>query len=387
MKKIFLSLVSLLTFGATQAQVYNELNSLVRKALVLYEKDSKGFYIKKENVEFPTVSNIVSSYAYIKKSHELYAQTANANFVITVGDNYAKFLKRNNSIPQLKDEKLDEAISKVNSQLEEKYTELNRLRQKQIEDSIAKAKRDSINKAKQDSINFVQISQQKEKYRKSHKWSDVPIANISLSCSLCDKTIYGKDSLFCIGFKNDTLFHVTIEDLALGQTYVEVHPISVPQKLKDNSRFKFHFDVYGDSLRDCKIKSFIEEPKYSNYLSYLNAMDDVKKIAPYGYFDNWGWNSEYGSVSFHFEYTNTNKATIKYIDVYWTITNDVNDVRKTGHFKGTGPLEEWKSARWNWDYSSYYVAGDATNMVITKVILTYTNGTTKTLTKSMLHFN
>lgn len=72
MKKIFLSLVSLLTFGATQAQVYNELNSLVRKALVLYEKDSKGFYIKKENVEFPTVSNIVSSYAYNKKPHEFF---------------------------------------------------------------------------------------------------------------------------------------------------------------------------------------------------------------------------------------------------------------------------------------------------------------------------
>ena len=45
------------------------------------------------------------------------------------------------------------------------------------------------------------------------------------------------------------------------------------------------------------------------------------------------------------------------------------------------------SANWSWDSSSYYVAGDASNMEITKVILTYMNGTQKVLGKSQFHVN
>lgn len=102
--------------------------------------------------------------------------------------------------------------------------------------------------------------------------------------------------------------------------------------------------------------------------------------------EDWGWDDEF-SVSFHFDYVNINPKTIKYIDVYWKITNDVGDVRKTGHFKGTGPLKQYMSANWSWDSSSYYVAGDASNMEITKVILTYMNGTQKVLGKSQVHVN
>lgn len=84
---------------------------------------------------------------------------------------------------------------------------------------------------------------------------------------------------------------------------------------------------------------------------------------------------------------NLNKRTIKYIDVYWKVSNGVGDVRKTGHFKGTGPLQEYESANWNWDYSSYYVAGDATEMEITKVIITYMNGQQLVLTGKQIKFN
>ena len=84
---------------------------------------------------------------------------------------------------------------------------------------------------------------------------------------------------------------------------------------------------------------------------------------------------------------NTNSQTIKYIDVYFRVTNGVGDVRKTGHFQGTGPLRELESATWDWDTSSYYVAGDASNMSITKVILTFMNGTKKVLTGNLLVFD
>lgn len=83
---------------------------------------------------------------------------------------------------------------------------------------------------------------------------------------------------------------------------------------------------------------------------------------------------------------NTNSKTIRYIDVYFKVTNGVGDVRKVGHFQGTGPLKEFESGSWEWDSSSYYVAGDASNMNITKVILTYMNGTKKVLTGNLLVF-
>lgn len=53
----------------------------------------------------------------------------------------------------------------------------------------------------------------------------------------------------------------------------------------------------------------------------------------------------------------------------------------------TGPLEEWESASWDWDHSSYNVAGDASKMNISKVIITYTNGTKVTIPKNKLRFN
>lgn len=386
MKKFILALLLLLPAIALQAQVYNESNSLMRKALVLYQKDAKGFYQKTENVSLPVVNNISESYAYDKKSQELYVITSNGNCVITVADNYAKFLKKNKNIPQLKGAELNAAVLGASKKLEEHFALLNQQRQRQIEDSIAKAKADSIEKAKQDSIRLITLRNQRENYRKSHDWHWVPISRNSLSCSLCSKSVFSEDSIFCLGYRNDTLYHVTSENFALGETYLKIHPMHVSSTLKSNEKFRYHFEVYGDSLRTCN-ESFMDEPDFYNYMFISKAADRVKAEAPYGYFGNWGWDSEYGAVSFHFEYTNTNKATIKYIDVYWTITNDVNDVRKTGHFKGTGPLEEWKSASWNWDYSSYYVAGDASNMQITKVILTYTNGTQKTLSKSMLRFD
>ena len=106
-----------------------------------------------------------------------------------------------------------------------------------------------------------------------------------------------------------------------------------------------------------------------------------------GLFLDWGWDKEYSSIEFNFKYMNTNSNTIKYIEVFFVVTNDVGDVRKTGSFRGTGPLEEWESASWNWDHSSYYVAGDATKMNISKVIITYMNGSRVTIPKSKLRFN
>jgi hypothetical protein len=92
-------------------------------------------------------------------------------------------------------------------------------------------------------------------------------------------------------------------------------------------------------------------------------------------------------ITFDFSYVNMNKKTIKYIDIYFCVTNDVNDICRTGHFKGIGPLKEFGSANWSWDRSSYFVSGDASNMKLTKIIITYMDGTQKILSKNMIKDN
>lgn len=397
MKKIIYFLVSIIAATASLAQTYNDKNSIIRKAIVLYEKDSRGFFHKVENIDVPFVNDVVSTYAYDKKSQELYVKTEFGNCVITLEDKLAKVLKKNKSIPQLKSNDLVKAISDINESLEKEFKLLNERRQKEIEDSIAyrnkerqdsiaKAKADSVAKVITDSLLQIKLEQDKQSYIHNHSWKWAPVKNTTLRCSTCDNTVFGVDSILCAGFNNDTLYYITIEDLALGVNYLELHNMRITPNIMKDDKFSYHVNVFKDSLLAYK-NLIVEDITTTNKILFYSAIEKIKHIAPYGYFDEWGWNREYGTVTFNFKYTNTNKNTIKYVDVYWKITNDVNDVRKTGHFKGTGPVEELETASWNWDYSSYYVAGDASNMEITKVILTYTNGSQKVLSKNMLHFD
>ena len=112
----------------------------------------------------------------------------------------------------------------------------------------------------------------------------------------------------------------------------------------------------------------------------------IRKDYPYGFVSDWSWNDKYSNVTLYLKYCNTNKKTIKYIDVHFKITNAVGDVRKTGVFKGTGPVESFKSGTWDWDSSHYYVAGDATRMELTQITLTFMDGTKKILSKNQIKY-
>lgn len=386
MKRYLTFLACLIVASTLKAQNYNSSNSLARVALVYYSQDERGFFHKKENVNLQEVSQVVSSYGYNKKSHELYLETDRSNCIVTVNDDLHKILKKSKSIPQMKDDELSSKSKEVNTRLEEKFARLNQAREKFINDSTQKAREDSIKKAREDSVRFAKLAKQKDDYRKSHSWKWVPINKTHLSCSLCDKSVYSEDSLFCLGFRNDTLYHFSYEDLALDESYLKIHKMYVPATLKSNDKFRYHFEVYGDSLRSFKLTA-LEDPEDFNSYSVYEALQKVRAKAPNGYFEDWGWNDEYGTITFNFKYTNTNKNTIKYIEVFWVVTNDVGDVRKTGSFRGTGPLAEWETASWNWDHSMYFVAGDATKMDIRKVIITYMNGSKVTVPKNKLQFN
>lgn len=386
MRRIIL-IIALLSLRLTiTAQKYDASNSLSRVALVYYYVDENGFFQKKDNVNLHEVSSIVSFYGYDKKSQKLYVETDRANCIIIVNEDLHKIYKKSKSIPQLKPEELVVKASIVNQEMEERFKQLNVARQKHITDSIELARQDSIRKAKEDSLLHVAEKEKEDIYKKNHQWFIIPSKKNNIYCEFCEKSIEGRDSIFCYGIRNDTIYWAGNETGKLDIDISHIHAGKIPDKILKDNDYKYHQKVYNDSLTS-KINLDMRLVSYLNRNYYIEYLKELKSAAPNGLFLDWGWNKEYSSISFHFKYMNTNKNTIKYIEVFFVVTNDVGDVRKTGSFKGTGPLEEWESATWDWDHSSYYVAGDASNMSISKVIITYMNGTKVTIPKNKLRFN
>lgn len=388
-KLLFLFCMMAVTLCAHgQFTVYN---SMQRKFITTYELGSDGYYKRVTQKQVTSIDEVEKYYAYDKKERNLYVLTPKGNAVITLTQNEAKRYKKDKSVPQLKGEALYVAIAQHTKLIDEKYAALNEARTKQIQDSI-KAREDSIAKAIADSIaaerqreaKLAQEKKAQEDYRNSHDWHNVPTNNISLYCDDCEHD-FAEDSLLAIGIDKNNIYYFTEEEGHLGYTYIEGHKSQIPQSLWDYAPFKYHYEAFKDSLTDDS-EDYDQLEAALSYGFLGDYIQQVKKRAPYGFFVDWDWGTEYSCISFDFRYMNTNAKTIKYIDVYFKVTNDVGDVRKTGHFQGTGPLEAGESASWEWDTSSYYVAGDATNMSITKVILTYMNGTKKVLTGNLLVF-
>lgn len=382
----------LLAYLTVHAQ-FTSVNSFLRKEIVSYIKNENGFYIKNVNKMTDVVVGVVESYAYDKKAQNLYVLTESSNVVVTLTKDYAKIIKRNKGIPQLSGEELDKEVQMRTKLLNDKYESLNREREQQIVDSIKKARQeeiDSINKAIQDSIdkaNRLQaMIEAQAEYRRTHEPYDVPLGNVSLKCDICDKTIDSKDITSTFGIRNDSIYYTTNEEGKLGLYYAEAHQSEISSSFKSNKDFEYHYEVF----KDCLTQDSIDYALLARYFCYQNYADywkQLKKAAPYGYVEDWNWDDTYGMVSFDICYTNTNPKTIKYLTVYFKITNDVGDVRKTGYFKGTGPLKEGETASWDWDTSSYFTSGDSTTLSITKLVLTYMNGTTQVVSGKYLKFN
>ena len=384
LKTIIITLLVLLSSSTCMAQ-YNQYNSFMRKALVIYKCGPDGYYHATKNVTLDEVKDVETQYAYNKKTQNLYVLTPNSNCEVTLTKEYAKIFKKSKNIRLLKDEELETAIEEQNRILEQKFKRLNDQRTRHLEDSIAKARRDSIERARQDSIARVREAEQLQSYRETHDWRRVPVKGIRLKCEICDETIINEDSLYCIGINNDSIMYFEWKEGKLDNEYLEWHISSLPMELKTNPSFKYHFDAYSDSLTNMEVSS--RTAKGLCAMSFYKYLDKLEKEAPYGFFEDWGWSNEYSMVTFHFSYTNMSKSTIKYIAVYFKITNDVGDVRKTGYFQGTGPVEEYGTGSWEWDSSPYFVSGDASTMEFTKVVITYTNGKQKVLSKNQIMYN
>ena len=360
---------------------YDNSNSYTRKVILQYDKDDKGFYHLSNKQFVNNVFSVEESYAYNKKTKKLYVMAFNGNYEIELKKDFAKIAKKDKMIPKLEGIELETAIDNINEELVARFDSINK-RLFQIEDSIAAAK-----KKKEEEERKRREEAELQDYRKKHSWCLVPTNKVGIKCSLCDK-YENSDFLYCLGIKNDSLYYATEEDVALGIQCFTIHITAITKELKAQEVFQRHIKAFNDSLT-ADIWHFTnhKDVKIVNELGMQEAFNKVKKKAPYGYFENWGWNDEYGSITFNFTYRNMNNKTIKYITVYWTVKNDVGDVRENGYFSGTGPLEYLDAATWDWDHSLYYVAGDATKMNITKVTITYMDGTKKTLTGRNILFN
>ncbi len=386
MKRIGILLISILQCCWGFAQTYNSQNSLNRVALVYFFQDEKGFFQKKENFNLQEVLSVVSSYGYDKKSHELYVETDRANCVVTVTDDLHKVLKKSKSIPQLKSDELSIKAQAVSKELEDKFERLNQSRQRHIADSIERVHQDSIRQAREDSIRIAEAKAKAARYLENNRWFRVPTKNQQLYCTFCEKNIK-EDTLSIYGINNDSIFWFDLKWGYLVNPYDHVHAAKVPLSLKQNKDYAYHCEVFADTIKAKSAGFSTGTAALLNANSFLKYLSDLQKDAPNGFFLDWGWDDEYSTITFNFKYMNTNKNTIKYIEVFFVVTNDVGDVRKTGSFKGTGPLEQWESASWNWDHSRYYVAGDASKMNISKVIITYMNGSKVTIPKNKLRFD
>ena len=387
MRISILSIIILLVSLVGKSMAPEDSGTAPSVALVLYEADSRGLYHKQTNVNVYSMDVTAACYAYDKKAKCLYLSTDYGNYAIRLNDEKAGQVKKDKSIPQLDGEALQDRVAAVSRALDEKFERLNREREQFITDSIADMRERErlaiiereIERARQDSIHQLAVAQ----YRSGHKWRWMPVPGTSFTCDYCDKSVTVADSVFVVAIQDGKVFFLRDEYGCLGLNRKVLHGGSMPLSWHDCEATKLHMEAFADSLALAPVISdeTVAQMNKEYGQKYLNAL--VKK-APYGFFIDWDWEESYSMVTFDFSFFNTNKKTIKYIDVYWKITNDVDDVRKTGHFKGTGPVAQYETGSWSWDSSSYFVAGDATTMELTKVIITYMNGTQQTLTKKMI---
>ena len=392
MRTYLIIIISLLLSLGAKAMTPVDPTTAPSIALVLYQPDEQGIYHKRVNYPVNAMERSATCYAYDKKSKRLYLSTQFGNYAIILNDAMAGQVKKDKNIPHLSGEELEAKVAAVNKTLDDKFERMNANRRQFLTDSIAEVKererqaaiererQAAIERARQDSIHQAQIAQ----HRAAHSWRYLPIPASRMTCDYCDKEFWVSDSVKIVSLHDGKVLYYRDDEGNLGIPYVQLHGGVVPSSWLDYAPYKLHVEAFADSI-DATPRYDAEWVGQKNKELGQKFINAVVKKAPYGFFLDWDWEESYSMVTFDFSYLNTNKKTIKYIDVYWKITNDVDDVRKTGHFKGTGPVAQYETGRWSWDSSSYFVAGDATTMELTKVIITYMNGSQQTLSKKMIY--
>lgn len=360
--------------------------------IVEYVPDASGMWINVAGEEITDEVVVLPSeiYAFCPKNAMIFYAKENGNFCATVIDDFLKLLKKDKSLPVLKIEETDRPVAAKNKAIEQMASNWNSKRRAFVLDSLENVR---IQQQRADSIRKLQERNDRLRvYRENNAsdWRCLPLKG-SLFCDVCNAT-HKDDHIVLSALDDDAWAYLRPDDTDNPPGIMHLSVIPVKKKLGDE--LAWHLEAFADSLDNMKSNSAssdllqLASVKRLNDKVYEDALSAIRQQmrekCPYGLVNEWGWDNEYGNVSFYVTFTNYNSKTIKYIDYYFSIFNDVGDKRGSGNFKGTGPVEPWYSGSWEWETSRYWTYGDASKMKITKIIITYMNGTTKTLTGSAL---
>lgn len=366
---------------ATYAQRFDNTNSSSRIARVLYTEDNNHFFKKNSNVDVDCVDGVKKIYAYDKNKRKLYLYTENGNYEITVDKQTHKLYKDDYNLPRFKSKECEDSASSVDKMLVEAYNDYNSVK----EDSINCAKIDSIKKVKYLSYSKILKGYEKEliplmkRYAANRDWHWAPNP-FGLYCLLCDKYIKS-DFIYCYAINKDTLYVRDYNHLDFNTYYVHIHKAIKPSTIR-KPLYDMHCQVFKDSLSNANIDGRLE---VLNELLLMDGYNQLSKKVPYGFIKDYSWSDDYGNVSLQLTYTNTSNKTIKYLNAYFCVYNAVDDIRCKGYVSGTGPVEPWASGSWNWDYTGYSTASDSKYLNIDKIVLTYMDGTKRTISNIKYH--
>ena len=192
-----------------------------------------------------------------------------------------------------------------------------------------------------------------------------------------------------MSLSSDTIYYIRKEPdiVKLGQVFQKIHYAEISESLKKDKKFREYVEIWKDSIALYNQVSNLNALELNVY-RYLEFKESIRKIAPYGYIESWGWNLNYADgVEPYFHFYNTSEKTIKYVDFYFSLYNDVGDrcllkynKSYTGSVRGVGPVETDCTGEWSWSRATHYTSADATEMRITKIVITYMDKTTRTLT-------
>ena len=329
-------------------------------------------------------------YCYDKSNNMYYFYTENTlgyyNPQVLNYINYMKRIFKKTNVLNVKEEDAKALTDKFLKEMNTKYERKN--------DSIAEIKRAERDKFLKDSTETAQRkAKEREEYRKCHDWRDLSMSkDYMLKCEFCGKNHYKKD--YKVMFVSaDTLYYLQKKpDMSyFGINLMGLHYSALTKEFKNDKQFKEYINIWQDSI---VINNNFSNKKAAifNIIQYNEFKAQVHSIAPNGFIQNWGWhlNSAQG-IEPHFSFLNSSKKTIKYVDLYFSVYNAVGDKcylkfehSYIGNVRGVGPVEPFQTGSWNWNRATHYTSGDASEMRIIKLVITYMDGTTKTIPASSI---
>lgn len=369
----------------------------------MYTIGDKGLYYYKEGNEsqspylsylkdYKHVYGTEHFFGYNNKTHKFYYYTDNAIacYMPQEKNCIEKFTKEimQSGVKKMNENEIKSIISSIRTKMEDDFRQKN--------DSIIIANKRKEEQRKIDSLEAVkQNKEAQESYRQTHDWHQLNLKSSTIfRCDFCSETHLEKN-IYVSALSSDTIYYYKKEpdQSLLGQSFHQLHYAKMASGFKNTQSFKEYVAIWRDSIENNNQFSNKEALRI-NQQSYIDFVSTIQKMAPVGFIQNWGWHlNTVSGIESYFSFFNTSKKTIKYVEFFFQMYNDVGDRcflryndSYTGSVKGVGPVPSFTASSWSWDRATHYTTGDATSMKIVKVIVTYMDGSSKVLTGNMIKY-